>query len=222
MTYIVFSDVGGTVFRGTPWNMIRHHPKFNYTASQREIIKFLPMFLLSKMRIINETKMRQRWLGHMASSFKKLAYEEILEIYKDTIEGDLQEKLRRDVIAEFANHKQRGARIVLVSGIFVDFVQLVADHIGADDAIGTKIEYIDNRATGNIVGLPCVGQQKITYMTQYLEQNHPDIALKDCYGYADSYSDRALLRAVGHPIATYPDQKIRAMAEEQGWGILPE
>ena len=222
MIPVVFSDVGGTLFAGTPWNMIRHHPDFNHGAGQREILKFLPIFLLSQLKLLNESTMRQKWLARMAAALAGLSREQIHDIYHDTIHGDLQEIMRQDVVNRLVSHKEQGATVMLVSGIFVDFVEMIAEHIGIDGAIGTEIEYVDNIATGRLAAPPCVGQNKIDYIKQYLAEHHPGVMLNDCYGYADSYSDRALLTAVGHGVATYPDQRIRRMALDHDWEVIPD
>ncbi|GAB5489948.1 MAG: hypothetical protein Phog2KO_01630 [Phototrophicaceae bacterium] len=218
---IVFSDVGGTVFDGAPWLHLRKHPTWNKTRGNLESYKFLPLYVLSKMGFVSETTMRQRWLAGMASVFKGMPRQEILQMYSETIKKDLQSVFHADVVARLQEHKANGDTVILVSGIFVDLVELIAEDIGIDGAIGTKMEFKDGIATGKIVGIPCVGAQKIVYIKDYVQTNHPDIKLEDCYGYADSYSDRALLSAVGHGVATYPDKDMRELANKKSWEIMP-
>ena len=38
--------------------------------------------------------------------------------------------------------------------------------------------------------------------------------------YSDSINDLPLLEAVDHPVATNPDDRLRAIAAERGWRIL--
>ena len=218
---IVFSDVGGTVFEGAPWLHLRKHPTWNKTRGTLESYKFLPLYLMSKIGVVSETRMRQRWLAGMASIFKGMPRQEIRQMYLETIESDLQSVFRADVVSRLQEHKANGDTVILVSGIFVDLVQLIAENIGIDGAIGTTMEFKNDKATGKITGIPCVGAQKIVYIREYVQNNHPDIQLEDCYGYADSYSDRALLSAVGHGVATYPDKDMRQVASTNGWEIMP-
>ena len=221
MSYVVFSDVGGTVMQDTPWNIIRKHPSYNKVRGNIELVRFLPTFVLNQLTIIGESQMRKQWLARMAASFTGLSRDTITQMYRDAIANDFQHVLRHDVIARLQEHKQQGATVVLVSGIFTDLVQQLAEHIGADNAIGTQVEYKNNKATGRLYGEPCVGQNKIDYIHQYMKDNHPNVKLEDCYGYADSYSDRALLSAVGHGVATYPDELMRETAEDTGWELFP-
>lgn len=218
---IVFSDVGGTVFEGAPWLHLRKHPTWKKTNGNLEYFRFLPIYLLSKVGIISETTMRQRWLAGMASILKRMSRDDLRQMYLETIENQLQSVFRPDVVTRLQQHKANGDTVILVSGIFTDFVQLIAENIGVDGAIGTTMEYKDGIATGKILGIPCVGTQKINYIKDYVQTNHSDIRLEDCFGYADSYSDRALLSAVGHGVATYPDDDMRQVALTSGWEIMP-
>lgn len=218
---VVFSDVGGTVFIGAPWNHLRVHPSWNKTRSNFQFAKFLPVYVISKMKLMSETNMRRRWLAGMASVVKGMSRDELRNMYRETIEGELQTVFRPDVVARLQQHKADGHTVILVSGIFTDLVQLIAENIGIDGAIGTTMEFKNEIATGKLVGIPCVGTQKIEYIQQYIANNHPDVDLADCFGYADSYSDRALLSAVGHGVATYPDDSMRQVALSSGWEIMP-
>ncbi|MGH6625695.1 MAG: HAD family hydrolase, partial [Burkholderiaceae bacterium] len=38
--------------------------------------------------------------------------------------------------------------------------------------------------------------------------------------YSDSINDLSLLEKVDHPVATNPDERLRAIAVERGWRIL--
>ena len=218
---VVFSDVGGTVFTGAPWSHLRNHPSWNKTRGNLEFAKFVPTYIGKKLTLVTETDFRRRWLAGMAEVFKGMSREELRTMYRETIEGELQNIFRKDVIARLQQHKADGHTVMLVSGIFTDLVQLIAENIGIDGAIGTTMEFKDNIATGNLVGIPCVGTQKIEYIKQYITNNHPDVDLADCFGYADSYSDRALLSVVGHGVATYPDDGMREVALSSGWEIMP-
>lgn len=218
---VVFSDVGGTIFEGAPWTHLQKHSDFNDVRERWEMYKFLPVYGLSKVKLISETTMRQQWLKGMARVLKDMSHEQLGNMFRDTLEGDLQLVLRHDVIERLQTHKADGMTVILVSGIFTVFVEVIAEYIGIDGAIGTQLEYRNDKATGRITGIPCVGAQKIDYIHKFIQANQPDTDLVNCYGYADSYSDRALLSAVGHSVATYPDDDMRLVAESNNWEIMP-
>lgn len=218
---VVFSDVGGTVFEGAPWSHLRAHPSWNKSRANIEFVKFLPVYGLSRIGILSETRMRRLWLAGMADIFKGMSRNDLQTMYSETIESHLKNIFHEDVVARLQAHKADGHTVILVSGIFTELVQLIAENIGIDGAIGTQMQFKNDIATGKLVGIPCVGTQKIEYIKQYISNNHPHTDLADCYGYADSYSDRALLSAVGHGVATYPDDDMRQIAVSSGWEIIP-
>jgi HAD superfamily hydrolase (TIGR01490 family) len=218
---VVFSDVGGTIFEGAPWVHLQKHPNFNTDRNRWEMYKFLPTYGLSKIKFISETTMRQQWLKGMARVFKDMSHKQLQRMFRETLEGDLQPILRHDVIERLQAHKADGMTVILVSGIFSVFVEVIAEYIGIDGAIGTQLEYRNDKTSGRIKGIPCVGTQKIEYINNFMQEKHPDADLASCYAYADSYSDRALLSAVGHGIATYPDDDMRMVAKNNHWEIMP-
>jgi HAD superfamily hydrolase (TIGR01490 family) len=218
---VVFSDVGGTIFGGEPWSHLRHHPKFNQARLRWETAKFIPTLVMHRIGFMDETQMRRVWLAGMAQILKGMKREDVMQMYSDTLEGSLQAVMRHDVIERLQKHKAEGATVVLVSGIFADLVELIARQIGVDAAIGTNLEFIGEVATGKLIGIPSVGAQKIDLIHQYMRDNHPQTKLEDCYAYADSYSDRALLSAVGHGVAAHPDRKMLEAALANNWEIMP-
>jgi phosphoserine phosphatase len=42
------------------------------------------------------------------------------------------------------------------------------------------------------------------------------------FAYGDTVLDIPLLEHADHPVAVYPDEKLRAMATERGWEIIGE
>lgn len=222
MTDIVFSDVAGTVIAGNPWDYIRQHPRYDKAQGQRQVLRFLPTYFGHKLNLVSDSIFREKWLGAMAQALKGMSREEIRALYSEVLHNDMAHLYHADVITRLRQHKANGATVVLVSGMFVEMVDMIASQVGADVAIGSYMAYDANdMALGTLERPPCVGERKLMYINQYLAAEHPGVALDACYGYADSYSDRSLLSAVGHSVATYPDDGMREIAQENGWEILP-
>ena len=47
-----------------------------------------------------------------------------------------------------------------------------------------------------------------------------DLDLGESWAYSDSFSDYAMLAAVGHPTACNPDMRLLAMARSYDWPVL--
>ncbi len=59
-------------------------------------------------------------------------------------------------------------------------------------------------------------ERKIEQVLHRLNVNRVD------YAYGDTLMDVPLLEHADHPVAVYPDAKLRALAQERGWEIIGE
>ena len=66
--------------------------------------------------------------------------------------------------------------------------------------------------------MPCFKEGKVTRLNRWLAENGLD--LSDSAFYSDSMNDLPLLERVNHPVATNPEPRLRAIAQERGWRVL--
>ena len=74
--------------------------------------------------------------------------------------------------------------------------------------------------TGEIDGIPTMRQGKVLRMEQWLADRQLGWGDVESTFYSDSMNDVPLLEKVDHPVATNPDPRLRALAQERGWRIL--
>jgi HAD superfamily hydrolase (TIGR01490 family) len=79
--------------------------------------------------------------------------------------------------------------------------------------------------TGEIAGLPCHREHKVTRVGHWLAGCRPQqagglAAFDRSWFYSDSASDLPLLEAVSHPVAVRPDRRLHAHALREGWPII--
>ena len=74
--------------------------------------------------------------------------------------------------------------------------------------------------TGEIKGVPSAREGKVTRVEQWLAGRNLSWADVQSTFYTDSINDITLMEKVTHPIATNPDDRLRAIALERGWRIL--
>lgn len=122
-------------------------------------------------------------------------------------------------ILELAREHQRAGRpIYIVSAATHGTVALIAEELGFDGALGTKLEQVDGVYTGNLDGPFSYREGKVEGMRALAES--ASISLADSYGYSDSESDLPMLRAVGFPVAVNPDKELERVAIQEGWEII--
>ena len=81
-------------------------------------------------------------------------------------------------------------------------VEPIGERLGVDRAIGTQVEIVDGKYTGEIV-FYAYGEGKAEAMRALAEENGYDLA--SCYAYSDSITDLPMLELVGHPHVVNPD-----------------
>jgi len=212
---IVVSDMMGTLTTGFPFlgmvDWVRHnHSKLRANWIMASV---LPSYFLAKYKLID----RQSW-GHKlminSLTFIENADEETLQHASEwVVEHDLWKKRRDDVIARLVGHRDEGAQVHIASSVFEPFIEPFARRIGAQ-VIGTPVEIVNGRVT--MVGELVADEKKIEQVLSRLGVDRVDFA------YGDTILDIPLLEHADHPVAVYPEAKLKAVALERGWEIMGE
>ena len=97
----------------------------------------------------------------------------------------------------------------------------IADRFGVAELIAVELER-DARGwiTGEIRGTPSFREGKVLRLQQWLQQRQLERGAVDVTFYTDSTNDVPLLEQADHPVATNPDERLRALAGRQGWPVL--
>ncbi len=111
-----------------------------------------------------------------------------------------------------------GLRQVVVTGALDLSIQPLLRHLGIEEYVANRLEFVDGVATGRLVPPIMASATKASWIRTYAERE--SISLSDCFCYADSMSDLPMLSIVGHPTATNPDLRLRSTALRHDWPIL--
>ncbi|NWF68754.1 MAG: HAD-IB family hydrolase [Chloroflexi bacterium] len=216
MQRIVFFDVEGTLVSNNTWRTLIKHPQLGRWRVRRAFVEGTLWWLLGRARVIDDTRFRHLWVMAMARLFAGWDTARIRALFT-WVANNVD--YRQDVVERLKQHKRDGDQVVLVSGVFDEGVKAFAKHLGADEGLGTGLAYVNGLCVGRISGASCAGERKLDFIQAYLRANG-GAELSESYAYADSYSDAAMLGAVGHPVATYPEDELRALALKRGWTVL--
>lgn len=122
-------------------------------------------------------------------------------------------------------HQQAGDVVVIVTATNEFVTRPIARLFGVSELIAVELER-DNASggsgwiTGEIKGVPSFREGKITRVEQWLTSRQLQWADVESTFYTDSINDLSLLEHVTHPVATNPDDHLRAIALKRGWRIL--
>jgi HAD superfamily hydrolase (TIGR01490 family) len=136
------------------------------------------------------------------------------DLFEDVIKDAIFPKAK-DLIDEA---RRDGCKIVLVTGALDFTMRPLADHLGADDMIANKMQYVGGVATGKVIPPIVEGAFKADAIRSYCVKH--GLQLDKSYAYSDSSSDYPMLTVVGRPTAVNPDVRLRSLARAYNWPIL--
>jgi len=118
-------------------------------------------------------------------------------------------------------HRAAGDELVIVTATNEFVTRPIADAFGVKELIAVELER-DARGwvTGEIKGTPSAREGKVTRMEQWLAARGLAWGDVETTFYTDSMNDLALMEKATHPVATNPDDLLRALAVQRGWRIL--
>ena len=131
--------------------------------------------------------------------------------------------LNSDAQALIQAHRDAGDEVVIVTATNEFVTRPIAGALGVSELIAVELvrdEAGDGWITGEIKGVPSAREGKVTRVEQWLAARGWGWADVDSTFYSDSLNDLSLLEKVNHPVATNPDERLRAIATQRGWRIL--
>ena len=137
----------------------------------------------------------------------------------------IEPALKMEAMALVRRHQEAGDAVVIITATNEFITRPIADALGVKELIAVELER-DNAPggtgwiTGEIKGVPSAREGKVTRVEQWLAGRNLNWADVQSTFYTDSINDLTLMEKVTHPVATNPDDRLRAIALERGWRIL--
>lgn len=152
---------------------------------------------------------------------RKKGPEDAAAAHLDFMHSVIRPALREEALALVRGHQRAGDQVLIVTATNEFVTRPIAKAFGVDELIAVDLERgADGWITGEIRGVPSAREGKVTRVEQWLAARALDWGSVDSTFYTDSINDLPLLEKVNHPVATNPDERLRAIASERGWRIL--
>lgn len=222
-----FFDFDGTLFRGHFWQgLADYHLKHNikkasvYTFLVTHLLMSAVFSLASRFKIIRPEAHKIKWGEDMGFFLKGLSVEEVGKMYGWMVSDYFMPRAKSETIEILKGHIKQGHIVVIVSGSYRNFLDIIGLKLGVGCALGTEVEITDGVHTGKIIKPLCFGKYKARAIENFIEREKLDIDLEKSYAYADNISDLPMLEMVGNPTAAYPDKKLLQIARQRGWRVV--
>ncbi len=115
-------------------------------------------------------------------------------------------------------HRARGDTLVIVTATNRFITAPIAERLGVEHLLATEPETVDGRFTGEVAGVPCYREGKVTRLRQWLDEHA--MGLEQSWFYSDSHNDLPLLEQVTNPVAVDPDAQLAAVARDRRWRVI--
>ena len=130
-------------------------------------------------------------------------------------------QIKPQALSLVAEHQSRGEEVVIITATNEWVTRPIADLFGVRELIALQLSRDPSGwITGEIEGTPTLGAGKLTRLQQWLTERGLSLSDLKTTFYSDSINDAPLLGAVNFPVATNPDDALRALATQNGWPIL--
>ncbi|HPJ94143.1 MAG TPA: HAD family hydrolase, partial [Deltaproteobacteria bacterium] len=172
-------------------------------VDMKHLVKGIVKFTLYRLSLINV----EGWYERNMENISGLPLKDMEHFSSLWFEAMIRNAIYKEAVQYIKDHAERGHRVVIISNAPSFFVQPVADALKVSDVISTRVEVQNGILTGKLIKPLCYGEGKLHYAQAWAELN--DIDLAGSYFYTDSYFDLPFMKAVGNPIATNPDRRLR-------------
>lgn len=121
-------------------------------------------------------------------------------------------------LEEIRRLKQKGYRIILLTGTLDPLMERFKIVCGADEGIGTSLERENGIVTGEIDGIYAYHRGKTHVVESLVKEGGID--LDKSFAYANEKIDIDFMQLVGNPVAVNGDRGLTAHATRNNWRIV--
>ncbi len=157
---------------------------------------------------------RMRW-----TTLRDTSHDRLIFLGQEYADRFLIPEVQDVTLHLLAAAKRRGARIVLVSDNIEQFIQPLADHVGADALICNRPQISEQGFFKGTLEAPVFsGRMSGQWLRAYADANGIDLQTSCAYGALED--DSLLLSHVGQPCAVSPDRSLRQIAHQLSWPVV--
>jgi HAD superfamily hydrolase (TIGR01490 family) len=178
-----------------------------------DLLKGLGAYLQYKLGILDI----RNWTKTMMVQFRGRAEAELEAEAKAWFEAMVVQTIYPGAEELVRRHETDGHLVAIVSGATKFVVRPLAQRLGIEHMLYTRLEVEDGVFTGRVIEPICFEEGKIYWLQQFIEEHGIDLAKS--WFYTDSITDLPLLDLVGHPVATNPDPLLYRTAVRRRWPV---
>ena len=150
-----------------------------------------PFLILLKLGVVPNWRAKEIVISYF---FNGDTLDEFQEKADKFSQSKIPSMVRSNALNTLKQHQEKEHLVVIVSASAENWLGKWATDKNVD-LIGTRLEVIDNKITGRLLGKNCYGPEKVTRLKQRYNLDEFD----EIYAYGDSRGDRELMKIATHP-----------------------
>ena len=159
----------------------------------------------------------ERFLAFCLKPLMQNKLSKLIELRKDFIENKIKPMMLNKAI-EMVNKKKSEGRVIIATATNSFVTRPIADLFKIDDLIATEFVIKNNEFTGEVDGVPCFREGKVTKVEDWVKTNGYD--LSEATFYSDSFNDLPLLEKVKTAIVVDGDNELIKQAKSNEWECI--
>ena len=208
-----FFDMDKTLIAENSASLFMKHRYAQGQISNVELLRGIGAYLQYKIGILDIRNWTQSTMGQFRGQSEGELEKEALDWFDDAVIPTIYPEGERLV----REHMEAGHFVAIVSGATKFVVRPLADRLGVQHILYTRLEVEDGLFTGRVIEPICFEEGKIYWLQQFIEEH--GIELAKSFFYTDSITDRPLMDLVGHPVAVNPDPMLYREAVRRRWPV---
>jgi HAD superfamily hydrolase (TIGR01490 family) len=213
ISYIAFFDLDRTIIKEVSGRSLAKGAWKRGLMKRSDLVHAIYLSAVYKLGVKDPLKIVNRMAGWVRGLSEATLENLCIEVFNDV----LLPSLHPEAVAEIKMHKDKNAKVVILSSTLTPVCREAAAFLGMDDFLCSDLEIVDGYLTGLPSGRLCFGDEKLVRLRKYCELNNsnPDSA----WYYADANTDIPALSIVGTPVCINPENKLARIARKKGWKI---
>jgi len=214
---IIAADLEGTLTAGATWSGMRDYLEANGQKKQFQQFLRRRMWPILKFRlglIKDGQAFKEQWVLGLFALFAGYTAAELETMAEFVVENELWPQRRPAVVDEFLAQQVDGRRLLIVTGVIEPVLAKFAQKMGAVEAIGTPLTFVEGLFTGEVAAPLNTGQSKVEQLRPFTAHGQIKMA------YGDTAADIPMLQMAAEPVAVFPDKELRAAAAAYQWRII--
>ncbi|MGQ0775069.1 MAG: HAD-IB family hydrolase [Pseudonocardiales bacterium] len=201
--------VASNVIESYLWARLATLPRSGWLRELADLARCAPRYLYAEHRDRGEL------LRAFLRRYEGVRVEELRALITEVLADALLHRVMPEATRQIRRHRAAGHQTILITGAVDLHVEPLA--VLFDEVVASRMHEKDGVLTGFLETPPLVDEARAAWLRQYAQRN--GVALDRSYAYADSYSDRPLLEAVGYPQVVNPDALLYRHAQRHRWVV---